>query len=55
MKLYGADVSEGYIQYKDGKKKHIRYPRAKEYPREAREQERMGIIKKGGAENGKTL
>ncbi|MBR4696166.1 MAG: hypothetical protein IKO94_08805 [Selenomonadaceae bacterium] len=41
MKLYGAEVSEQYIQYADGKKRHVRYPRAEEYPHEAREQERM--------------
>lgn len=41
MKLYGAKVSQGYIQYKDGKKRHVRYPRAEEYPYEANNQERM--------------
>ena len=40
MKLYGAKVSQDYIQYTDGKKRHIRYPRSEEYPHEAREQER---------------
>lgn len=37
MKLYGAKVSQEYIQYKDNKKKHIRYPRSEEYPYEATE------------------
>ena len=40
MKLYGAEVSQNYIEYADNKKRHIRYPRAEEYPREATEQER---------------
>lgn len=40
MKLYGAEVSQRYIEYADGRKQHIRYPRAEEYPYEAREQER---------------
>ena len=40
MKLYGAEVTQKYIEYKDNKKKHIRYPRSKEYPREAAEQEK---------------
>lgn len=40
MKLYGAQISQEYIQYKDNKKKHIRYPRSEEYPREAAEQEK---------------
>ena len=43
MKLYGAKVSQGYIQYKDGKKRHIRYPMSMEYPREAKE----GVRKNG--------
>lgn len=43
MKLYGAKVSQGYIQYKDGAKRHIRYPRSAEYPREAKE----GVRKNG--------
>lgn len=43
MKLYGAKVSQGYIQYKDGKKRHVRYPRSAEYPREAKE----GVRKNG--------
>lgn len=42
MKLYGAEVSERYIEYKDNKKKHIRYPRSVEYPYEAINQERFG-------------
>ena len=42
MKLYGAKVSERYIEYKDNKKKHIRYPRSEEYPREAAYQEKWG-------------
>ena len=33
MKLYGAKVSQKYIEYKDGKKRHIRYPMSVEYPR----------------------
>ena len=41
MKLYGAEITQNYIEYADGKKRHVRYPRAEEYPREAREQERM--------------
>lgn len=41
MKLYGAEVSEHYIEYADRKRKHVRYPRSEEYPHEAREQERM--------------
>ena len=41
MKLYGAQISQQYIQYTDGKKKHVRYPGSEEYPREAKEQERM--------------
>ena len=41
MKLYGAEVSKQYIRYKDNKKKHVRYPRSTEYPREAKIQERM--------------
>ena len=40
MKLYGAEISQGYIQYTDKKKRHIRYPRSTEYPHEAKEQER---------------
>lgn len=40
MKLYGAQVSQHYIEYKDNKKKHIRYPRSETYPREAKEQEK---------------
>lgn len=36
MKLYGAKVSQKYIEYKDKKKRHIRYPRSIEYPREAK-------------------
>lgn len=42
MKLYGAEISQRYIEYADGKKRHVRYPRAEEYPHEAKEQERMG-------------
>ena len=41
VKLYGAEVSQGYIQYLDNKRRHHRYPRAAEYPYEAAEQERM--------------
>lgn len=41
MKLYGAKISQNYIQYSDNKKRHIRYPRSEEYPHEAKEQERM--------------
>lgn len=41
MKLYGAEVSQKYIEYKDGKKKHIRYPRSEEYPHEAKIQEQF--------------
>lgn len=41
MKLYGAEVSQRYIEYKDNKKRHIRYPRSKEYPYEATEQYRI--------------
>lgn len=40
MKLYGAQISQEYIQYKDNKKRHKRYPRSGEYPREAAEQEK---------------
>lgn len=39
MKLYGAEISQKYIEYKDNKKKHIRYPRSIEYPHEAKNQE----------------
>lgn len=42
MKLYGAEVSQRYIQYNDNKKRHIRYPRSEEYPYEARNQEKWG-------------
>ena len=42
MKLYGAEVSQKYIEYKDSKKKHIRYPRSEEYPHEAKWQEQFG-------------
>ena len=31
MKLYGAQVSEKYIEYHD-RKKHVRYPNSEEYP-----------------------
>ena len=40
VKLYGAEISQGYIQYRDGKKRHVRYPNAGSYPREAKEKER---------------
>ena len=40
MRLYGAKVSQQYIQYKDKKKRHIRYPNSVKYPRAAAEQER---------------
>ena len=39
MKLYGAQVSQKYIEYKDKKKRHIRYPRSINYPYEAKNQE----------------
>ena len=45
MKLYGAQVSEHYIEYRDHKKKHIRYPCSEEYPREAANQEKWGDTK----------
>jgi hypothetical protein len=36
MKLYGAQISQKYIEYKDKKKRHIRYPRSVNYPYEAK-------------------
>ena len=43
MKLYGAKVTEQYIQLTDNKKKlKYRYPRSEEYPYEARNQEMYG-------------
>lgn len=41
MKLYGAEISQRYIEYKNGKKRHIRYPKSKEYPHEAKWQEQF--------------
>ena len=41
MKLYGAEITQNYIQYNDNKKKHIRYPRSEEYPYEAKNQEQF--------------
>lgn len=46
MKLYGAKISQEYIQYKDNKKRHKRYPRSEKYPREAAEQ-KNGVINNG--------
>ena len=31
MRLYGAQVSQNYIQYNDGKKRHRRYPASESY------------------------
>lgn len=46
MKLYGAEISQQYIQYNDKKKRHIRYPNSTSYPREAAEQERWSNDKR---------
>lgn len=35
MTLYGAEISEHYLEYKDRKRNHIRYPKSVEYPTEA--------------------
>ena len=42
MKLYGAEVSQQYIQTADRKRNPVRYPMSEEYPREAEEHEKWG-------------
>ena len=36
MKLYGAKITQRYIEYKDHKKKHVRYPNSVNYPSSAK-------------------
>ena len=45
MKLYGAKITQQYIQYNDNKKRHRRYPESIEYPREAIMQEKYGYVR----------
>jgi len=40
MKLYGAKISQNYIEVADRNRKPVRYPFAEEYPKEAEEQQK---------------
>ena len=51
MKLYGAEISQQYIQYNDKKKRHIRYPNSISYPKEAAIQEKWGVNNNGFKNN----